>query len=245
MGNFRIGLAKWTFSLRGLGVAILLLSLCLAIAILAREHFVRLETTGLFRIVIGRLRRHDAKHGSLPKAVVRGDDGVPTWSWRYLMSVQRDSDGQTTDLGLPWDSPWNRTQEDWTAISWPFSYREGSSVTCILAVTGPGTAFDDANARNSLRDMDGDTILLIEDSDSGYEWQEPGDADIRTLRNQELGMTHLSSIHPRGFHVAFADGQVWFIRRDTPFEILEKFLTVEGAFSVDRDRELGAYRIVF
>jgi hypothetical protein len=45
-----------------------------------------------------------------------------------------------------------------------------------------------------------------------------------------------------GFYVAFADGEVWRLRHDTPFAALEKFFTLVGARANDREEVLSKFR---
>ncbi len=126
------------------------------------------------------------------------------------------------------------------------SYEEVVSTACVLAVTGPGTAFGERDSpRLSILDLAPDTILLIESKNSGIKWPQPGDVDIRWLRkNYRVDAERTpASIHEGGFHVAFADGSAWFLRSDTPFRKLEPFLTVEGARNADREKLLAEFRI--
>jgi hypothetical protein len=39
----------------------------------------------------------------------------------------------------------------------------------------------------------------------------------------------------KGVYVGFADGAVWFLRRDMPLDGLERFFTINGAGGNDRD----------
>jgi hypothetical protein len=72
---------------------------------------------------------------------------------------------------------------------------------------------------------------------------QPGDFDIRTMPrsiNAPDGRG-ISSRYRYGFHVIFADGEVWGLSHDTPFEELEKFFTIDGAKQHDRDIVLRPY----
>jgi len=77
----------------------------------------------------------------------------------------------------------------------------------------------------------------------GIEWMQPGDLDIRTMPrsiNHTSGKG-IAGNYPNGFFVGFADGHVWFLRNDTPFHQLEKFFTIEGAKTYDRDELLRPF----
>jgi hypothetical protein len=47
----------------------------------------------------------------------------------------------------------------------------------------------------------------------------------------------------RGFHVAFKDGTVWLLSRDTPMSELSRFFTAQGARKDDRETILGPYKL--
>ena len=128
----------------------------------------------------------------------------------------------------------------------PYSFDNPAKTTRIFAITGPGTAFGDNETElpRSIKDLDVDTILIVEVRNSGTHWMEPGDFDIRTMP-QTINAADgkgISSIHRTGFHVGFADGEVWYLRNDCPFAELSKFFTIAGAKAHDRQTCLGPYR---
>ena len=74
---------------------------------------------------------------------------------------------------------------------------------------------------------------------------QPGDFDIRTMPQAINGAAGrgISSLHATGFHVLFADAEVWFLSNELPFKQLSKFFTVAGAMANDRDKILRPYLI--
>jgi hypothetical protein len=56
-------------------------------------------------------------------------------------------------------------------------------------------------------------------------------------------LTRPCGYFPGGFHVAFADTEVWFLDNDIPRDLLAKFCTIEGAKELDRDEVLGEWRL--
>jgi hypothetical protein len=108
--------------------------------------------------------------------------------------------------------------------------------TNVVAVTGPGTAFDDRRGRTRLADIDPDTVLVIEVVDSGIFWAEPGDLPIDDVPNSIV-----NGLDGDGVRVLFADGEVWLLRNDVPLEDLKKFFTIEGAMQYDREQVLRPY----
>ena len=161
--------------------------------------------------------------------------------WSYL---ERTADGDRQIWSEPWDGPGNLAI--WKGSNFPFfCYPGQGDDTFVLAVTGPGTAFGDGTEPPlTFAEMDGDTIVLIESRESGLKWPQPGDIDYREIgRLYESGSPKgPSSMHAGGFHVAFADGEAWFLSTEVPFETLKPFLTIDGARSRDRDQDLSKFR---
>lgn len=116
----------------------------------------------------------------------------------------------------------------------------------MVAVSGPGTPFGDGAGKPlSIAAVDGDTIVFFESRNSGVKWPQPGDIQLSEIEQlyRARDPRGPSSVHEGGFHVAFADGAVWFLSDETPYEALQKFLTAEDAATHDRDEELSGYRL--
>ena len=137
-----------------------------------------------------------------------------------------------------WDDPDNRRISSAPSPVYCWSPERSlpeSLHTNVVAITGPGTAFDgDRPVRVS--DIDSDTILAIEIADSGLHWMEPGDLSI-----DQVPDSITQGVDGYGVHVLFADGWVWVLRPDVPLEDLTKFFTIEGAKRYDREQALGPY----
>jgi len=202
------------------------------------------------------LKFYDLRKGRLPAPVQFCRDGRPMCSWRVGLAstnLTRGSllpDGTPIGNRFPWNHPWfpYDSHDPRFGTYYCAGNRLGKGAdplqTTILAVVGKGTAFGQA-ASHSLRDLDGDTILLIEVSNSGVHWLEPGDLPLKEvsgLLRKESGR-RIGGVFADGFHVGFADGQVWYLRRDVPFEAIREFLTVERAGRKQRDELLAPYAL--
>lgn len=195
-------------------------------------------------VIVG-LMNYDDAFGHMPPPA-RMANGTALCSWRFAIWHFLERHGFYDRLAWKerWDSPAN--QAFWKGENFPvYCYPNEGDITFVLAVTGPGTAFGDGRAPpKTFSELDADTIVLIESRNSRLLWPQPGDADIQTLGlyYRSGNAKGPSSIHPGGFHVAFADGEVWFLGNDTPFDVLGRFLTVDGAYQHDRDIDLAQYR---
>ena len=117
--------------------------------------------------------------------------------------------------------------------------------TNALAITGPGTAFGDGvEPPKALKDVPASAILVVETPRSGIPWPATGDFDIRTIP-QTINAADgkgISSRNAGGFHVMFADGQVWLLSYKVPFDTLEKFFTLAEARKTRREKLLRTVR---
>jgi hypothetical protein len=189
---------------------------------------------------------------------VRNGEGQVLYGWRVEILPDLE--------GLPYGSwtlvrtqPWN-SQASSALFQWYSSFysydRSNSPGNALetsdeslpeanaLAITGPGTAFGDGSERpKSLKDISPGTILVVESRASGIPWPAPGDLDIRNMPKtiNAADAKGISSRHPGGVHVIFADKQVWFISDKVPFETLSRFFTVVDAKKYDREVLLGPY----
>jgi len=186
----------------------------------------------------------------------RNGDGDDLYSWRVELVPYLESWHGSWDKDKPWDSPANREllelsrfysyDESFAARGASDAANESFPETNALAITGPGTAFGDGKvAPMSLNDVPPGTILVVESKASGVPWPSPGDFDIRTMPrtvNAPNGKG-VSSQHGDGFHVVFADKQVWFLSAKVSFETVEKFFKVSDAKKFDRESLLGPFAL--
>lgn len=90
---------------------------------------------------------------------------------------------------------------------------------------------------DKITDGPKNTILIVEVADSDIHWMEPRDLEIDTMSFQinDESAPCLSSRHPDGPLVGFADGAVFRISRDIPSATLRALLTATGGEDIDRE----------
>ncbi len=194
-----------------------------------------------FALCYAGIAEHEFFLGQLPCDRVARESKHPGLSWRlrvfkFALPSEAQSIGES-DFALDWTDARLDEVRAKKPLCFCFGQDSLDGTTNIMAVVGPGTAFD-GQVVNSLSELDGDTILFIEVHNTSIHWMEPGDISATDF---SLLAQHLSN-SPHGFHVCFADGEVWRLGRATPVASVGMFLTVSGSKSHDRDVVLGDYR---
>jgi len=176
---------------------------------------------------------------TLPPVVIRDAQGRLTTSWRLRIYPFVEASGLYAYAA---NKRWSDTNAFALLLHPPYvfcdpggEYPKSFSETSIVAVAGPGTAFDDGHCL-SIADLSPNTILAVELRHSGIYWAEPRDLDV-----SEIPDSITSGFDGDGVHVLFADGTVWYLRKEVPLDDLKKFFTVEGAKHFDREQVLGPY----
>ncbi|MHC4398975.1 MAG: hypothetical protein ACYTG0_04775 [Planctomycetota bacterium] len=181
---------------------------------------------------------YDSGEGRLPPAILKDLSGATLASWRFAMLPYLECRMPVRDRRVPWGDPANAEAVQLGNVIFRASPDEdagGGRFRQIVAVTGPGTAFDGEQPQR-LSALPSDLILLVERPDTMSHWAAPGDLDVADLPEDIT-----AGRHGKGVHVAFADSAVWFIRCDVPVNVLSKFLTIDGARECSRDELLAPY----
>ncbi|WP_435021626.1 DUF1559 domain-containing protein [Tundrisphaera sp. TA3] len=162
------------------------------------------------------LHNYHEVYGRFPPAYIADPEGRPMHSWRVLI-LQFLEPGLygAYDFAEPWDGPNNSrlalSKPNFFACPNGPDYGGHSNRTNYLAIVGPGTAFPGGRSTSlsDVSDPTGDTIMIAEVADSGINWMEPRDLDVRTIDAVDGGpkQPHISS-HDRVAHVVCVDGSV-------------------------------------
>jgi len=229
--------------------AVSLLGILILVALLlpavesARPAAMRAQCMNNLRQIALALHNYHADHGCFPPAFIADSQGRPMHSWRVLvlpyMSEKALYDQYRFDE--PWDGPNNSTLANAIprAFQCPSDHRQVGKpgMTNYLAVVGPKAAWPGKRPRKLADFVDGtsETILLVEVHNSGILWTEPRDLDLARMApglNPKTGQG-ISSAHPSGALVGFADGSVQFLRDGVFPQSLRALLTIAGGEKTD------------
>lgn len=212
-------------------LAIVLLAVCAAAVLypairLACREARRMERCNNLKHIGVALHMFDDVYHRLPPAVRTDEAGRPLSSWRFQIMPFVEAIMLAIDFDARWDDPENEPLSGKPCPIFCWSGNKGSSESLhpnVVAVTGPGTAFD-ADLACRLADIPPDTIIAIEVADWNCHWMEPGDLHV-----DQVPDSIVRGMDGDGVHVLCADASVWFVPGDVPLDDLVKFFTIDGA----------------
>ncbi len=219
-----------------LAVVAVVVGLCFAVHE-ARRTAHRMHYSNSMREIGLALSYFEDIYGRLPPAVHRDRAGRPLSSWRFRLVPFLSGLMRRIEYDMRWDDPANRWLSRYQFLCFCWMPRENDLRTNVMAITGPGTSFDEDRVVR-LKELPPDTVLAVEIASSGTEWGEPGDLDIGHIPESIT-----QGVEGDGVHVLFADGEVWLLRADVPLGELRKFFTIEGAKRYQREHVLRPYTI--
>lgn len=214
----------------------------------AREAARRAQCVCNFCQITLALHNYESTYGTLPPAHLDDASGKPMHSWRVLILpfMEQNALYSAYNFSEPWDGPSNRKLLNSMPPIYSCPSRNpgvATNLTSYVAVTGPGTAFPDGRtvAFQDIKDGTSYTVIAVEIENVDIPWTEPRDLDVRTMSFRVNDPKHagVSSRHPGGANITFADGGKRFLREGvTPGELRAQF-TIDGGEKIDVDAALS------
>jgi hypothetical protein len=191
------------------------------------------------------LGNYEAMYHCLPLAAQTGSDGRLWRSWRtQVYPVLIDASPVKYDALACWDAPANMRLLKAPFMGCPSVFicprhrsarREGID---YVVVTGALTAFPKTKRVTHSEISDGleNTILVVESVNCRPDWTEPRDLDFDTMSFtiNSTNAPSISSGHPNGPLVCFADGEVYHLSPKTTETELKAMLTIAGNEDIRR-----------
>jgi prepilin-type processing-associated H-X9-DG protein len=218
-------------------ILVLVLASFILPAIQRTGHGRRPQCMNNLRNIVLALHNYHSGHGSLPSPYIADANGRPMHSWRVLILPYLDRNDlyELYRFDEPWDGPNNSKLHDLIADVFRCPQDHGgnkSTVTSYVAVVGPDTNWpaDRSVKLDDVADGLSNTLLVVEIANSGIHWMEPRDLHVSQMTRMINGKSGqgISSAHPGGAAVGFADGRVRFLSETTPAATIEALLTIRG-----------------
>lgn len=235
---------------------------CLVVSVIdpARNAAMELACKGNIRQIGLGLLNYQYTYKRFPTAVEVSKDGKLWRSWRSrVYPTFMEQLPRLYDESSAWDSDTNSRLINGTPISMPAGkgggeitvaldrvpqcfkcpkYKKANGVNYVV-ITGSGTAFPESNSTKLSQFTDGpeNTLLVVESVNCTPEWTEPLDLDINVMDftiNSRKGPS-ISSLHPTGALVCFADMEVYCITPRIGEAELRAIISINGGENVTRD----------
>jgi hypothetical protein len=182
------------------------------------------------------LQNYHDSHKLFPPAYTCDSDGKPLFSW--FVSVLRNFSSIPIYQMVKFDEPWNGPANA-KSLNWQFreiqcpSANHGNNdfTTNYIDIIGPGTIWRNEGTvnRSDLPDGGTHTVMLVETAESGKHRAEPYalTAD-QVLENMRTGKgVRISSYHPVGVNILFANGAIRCLPAKMPLSLWRKILDGE------------------
>ena len=201
----------------------------------AREAALRTQCMNNLKQIGLALHNYADAHGTFPPAYIADASGKPMHSWRVLILpyLEYQNVYNQYDFNEPWDGPNNSRLASLMppVYSCPSHPPDGTNTTSYMVVAGPGTAFPGATASRFADITDGlsNTVAVVESTGS-TNWMAPEDLDFTTMSfviNDPAGKA-ISSDHPGGAVVLFADGSVRYVNDSLDPKTIKEMITSSG-----------------
>lgn len=227
-----------------IAIIVLLIALFIPFSGGSREAARRIQCANNLKQIGLALHSYHDEFGCFPPAYVTDEDGKPMHGWRVLILPYMEQQPlyDQYDFNEPWDGPNNSKLHDTMVATYscPSQPREDSeNTTSYVAVVGSDTVFpgDQSTTFEDITDGTSNTLLVVEISNSGIHWMEPRDLNVEEMPaviNPGEGRSRgISSMHPEGAQVLWADGAIHLLPNSLPTKTLRAKLTIAGGETID------------
>ncbi len=216
----------------------------------AREAARRSQCVCNFCQITLAIHNYHETYGVLPPAHVDDAAGRPMHSWRVLILpfMEQTALYNSYNMSEPWNSPGNSKLLNmmpniYACPSRAAALGGSTNLTSYVVLTGPRTAFPDGKTVTfgDITDGTAKTVLAVEVANVNIPWTQPVDLDVRTMsyRVNDPKRPGISSWHPHGANVSFADGGKRFMREGITAGELRALFTIDGGEEIDVERALS------
>ena len=218
----------WDEKNRGVDKALALVSRSIEIAL---EKIGSSQSLNKLKEIALAMHNYYSTNQHFPLPASTNSKGKPLLSWRVhiLPYLGQDALYRQFHLDEPWDSPHNRTLIDKMPEVYRLPFADGATKgrTHYLLPVGNGAAFstDRPTKIADITDGTAHTIMAVEvDDQHAVIWTKPEDWPF----DPQAPANGLGRFFDGGFHAAFCDGSVHFLRKTIDPKTLKALFTRAG-----------------
>lgn len=227
------GFGGWLLTTCCALAVLFVLALCLVNPLMhSRSVAQRMQSGNNLKLIALAMSNYHDTYRQLPRAYWLTKEGERTLSWRVAISpfLSELMILKEYDSNLAWDAPSNQklAKRERYVFRQPGANQRSEGETGYMVITGPGTLFEEGKDISFADCKDGlaNTILAVEVRDSGVNWLQPVDLDIRNMIFQiNGGAFGISSPWKDGAQVVMADGRLVFLTNKTLESTLRAMIT--------------------
>jgi hypothetical protein len=194
-----------------------------------REAAGRAQSQNNLKQIALAMFNYESAHGQFPPAAICDKNGKPLLSWRVAMLpyIEQQNLYDQFKLDEPWDSEHNKKLLKYKVKVYmsPADPNVEAGLCHYRAFYGKDAILELNQGRKLANVTDGlsNTILVVE-ADEGVPWTKPDDFEY----DPKKPLPKLGGLVPNGFHAAFGDGSVRFIKSSIAEKTLRALITANG-----------------
>ena len=186
------------------------------------------------------MHAYEELNGRLPPAALYSKDGKPLLSWRVLLLPYLDEGDLFREFKLeePWDSEHNKKLlKKMPKVYGPVRPKgEEPGATFYQVLNGRGTIFEGKRSAQLMTITDGTSnTLLLAEAGEAVPWTKPADLPY----DDKKPLPKFGGLFKEGFHIALADGSVFFGKKDPDETTLRRVITRGDGHVVDTGKLLA------
>jgi prepilin-type processing-associated H-X9-DG protein len=210
----------------------------------AREAARRAQCVNNLHQISLALANYASANGCLPAAVVADKDGKPMYGWRVTLLgyMEQNLLYNAYNFALPWYAAANETvgNAGINLYHCPSDTGARRYEPSYVMVTRPDTTFQPSKALglsiSKITDGTRNSLIVVETTKFHHHWMEPADLSAETMRLTINGQPpSISSRHPGGANVSFADGSVKFLKDSLNSQMLRALISPSGNEPISSD----------
>jgi hypothetical protein len=200
-----------------------------------KEQASRAQSSNNLKQIGLALHNYHDTNGAFPAAAVVDKKGKPMLSWRVMILpyIEQDELYKQFKLDEPWDSEHNKQFIEKIPPIYALPNKMSKpGHTHYRVFVGNDAMFDWIQGITFAQITDGSSnTIMVAEAAEGVPWTKPDELEFDPMKE----LPRLGKAFKGGFHAAFGDGSVRFLRETLPAQTLKALITKSGGEVVSID----------